>query len=116
MEQMKSLADQLREQLAKPAAQQLRKNKSPKGAEKKSPGKPAASPAILNDIHAYDTTGNKSMVHARFDSKTVDILNKFKMATGVDVSKTVAFAVHHFLSTQPEIKTIIKQYIQNTDL
>jgi hypothetical protein len=56
------------------------------------------------------------MVHVRFDEKTVRTMNQFKMATRVDVSKLVAFAVKHLLETQPEIKTIIKHFIQNNDL
>lgn len=72
--------------------------------------------AILKALLAYDNSDNKSMVHVRFDKQTVDIMNKFKMATGVDVTRFVAFAVRHFFDTYPELKTIIKQFIQNTDL
>lgn len=112
---MKSLADQLREQLAKPAGNaKVRSGKKGKLQEKEQHA--GRLPAILQSLEAFDTTGNKHMVHARFDAKTVDLLNKFKMATGIDVSKTVAFAVHQLLATHPEIKTTIKQFIQNTDL
>jgi hypothetical protein len=55
-------------------------------------------------------------VHVRFDSKTADTMNKFKMATNIDVTKFVAFAVKNLFETHPELKTIIKQFIQNTEL
>ncbi|MES2108750.1 MAG: hypothetical protein V4577_08390 [Bacteroidota bacterium] len=113
MENMKSLADQIREQLVKPTAD------SKKVTDKKPVVKPKLKetvPEILTAIQAYDNSENKNMVHVRFDEKTVRIMNQFKMATGVDVTRLVAFAVKQLLDTHPEIKTIIKQFIQNTEL
>jgi ribosomal protein L21E len=107
MENMKSLADQLRQELSKPAEKAVKKQRK---AEKK------FEAAILDAILAYDTSINKSMVHVRFDEKTVRTMNQFKMATSVDVSKFVAFSVKHLLDTQPEIKALIKHFIQNNDL
>ena len=107
MENMKSLADQLRQQLTKPTEKEVKKQRK---AEKK------FEAAILDAILAYDTSINKSMVHVRFDEKTARTMNQFKMATSVDISKFVAFAVKHLLDTQPEIKAIIKNFIQNNDL
>lgn len=107
MENMKSLADQLRQELTKPADKKVKK-------QRKADNKFEA--AILDAILAFDTSLNKSMVHVRFDEKTVRTMNQFKMATSVDVSKLVAFAVKHLLETQPELKTIIKHFIQNNDL
>lgn len=71
---------------------------------------------VLRSLFAYDNSDHKSMVHFRFDANTVDLLNKFKMATGVDNTKFVAFAVKYLFETHPELKTIIKQFIQNTEL
>lgn len=107
MEKMKSLADQLREQLVKPGEKTAKK---PKKEEKK------IESAMLDLIIAYDNSANKSMVHARFDPQTIRLMNHFKMATNVDVTKLVAFAVKHLFETHPELKTIIKQFIQNTEL
>ena len=56
------------------------------------------------------------MVHIRFDKQTVDLLIKFKLASGVDMTKLVAFSVKHLFNTHPELKQIIKQYLQNTKL
>ncbi|NHA05504.1 hypothetical protein G7092_16965 [Mucilaginibacter sp. HC2] len=71
---------------------------------------------VLRSLWAYDNSDHKSLVHVRFDKPTVDLMNKFKMATGTDITKFVAFAVKYFLETNPEIKIIIKKFIQNTEL
>ena len=112
MENMKSLADQLREQLIKPAV------KGEKALAEKSGKKPKSreQAAIITAMLAYDTSDNKSMVHARFDEKTVRTMNQFKMATGIDVTRLVSFAVKHLFDTCPELKMTIKHFIQNTEL
>lgn len=114
MENMKSLADQLREQLVKPAVNE-QKASAEKPSKKLKP-KEKEEAAIITAILAYDTAGNKSMVHARFDAKTVRTMNQLKMATGIDVTRLVSFAVKHLFDTCPELKTTIKQFIQNTEL
>jgi hypothetical protein len=113
MENMKTLADQIREELVKPNAKK----------ENPVPEKPAVKtrpketlPDILTALMAYDTAASKSMVHVRFNDKTVRTMNQFKLATGVDVTRFVSFAVKEFIEKHPEIKTIIKQFIQNSDL
>ncbi|MFA6083411.1 hypothetical protein [Mucilaginibacter sp.] len=71
---------------------------------------------VARSIYAYDNSNHNTMVHVRFDAQTVDLLNKFKMATGTDITKLVAFAVKYLFETNPELKTIIKQFIKNTEL
>jgi hypothetical protein len=119
MENMKSLADQIREELVRPGNNQQKKtqessSKIIKSAKKNKPNDPV--PAIMAAILNYDNSLNKSMVHVRFDEKTVRTMNQFKMATQVDVTRLVAFAVKHLFDTCPELKLIIKQFIQNTEL
>ena len=116
---MKSLADQLREQMGNPG-------EKPKEVKlKKSVGKniePAkkiqkvTDSDILKSLNAYDNTDHKSLVHFRFNKPTVDFLNQFKIATGIDATKFVAFSVRHLIESYPELKTIIKQFIQNSEL
>jgi hypothetical protein len=111
MENMKSLADQLREQLVKPQD----KNEVTAKPDKKVKLK-AKMPEIMAAIVAYDNSLNKSMVHVRFDEKTVRTMNQFKLATGIDVTKLVSFAVKQLLENHPEIKQMIKQFLQNSEL
>ncbi|HKG05643.1 MAG TPA: hypothetical protein VKB19_04260 [Pedobacter sp.] len=118
MSEIKSLADQLRSSLVVPEPI------SPKTTKPKATtGKAAAgdkgvdlNPKILQEILAYDTAEHKTMVHARFDAKTAKMLGHFKMATGVENTRIAAFAVHYLFSVHPELKSIIKHYIQNLEL
>ena len=103
MNDIKSLADQLRAN--------INKKESPKEKNKAPP-----IPEILDRIRKYDNRDHKALMHIRFDAGTIKTLNQFKMATGVDVTKLVAFSVHHLLDEHPELKSIIKQFIQQLEL
>jgi hypothetical protein len=97
MSEIKSLADQLRTNINQQE-------------------KPPPVPEILERIRKYDNRDHKALMHIRFDAATIKTLNQFKMATGVDVTKLVAFSVHYLLGQHPELKSIIKQFIQQLEL
>ncbi len=67
---------------------------------------------ILDRIKAYDKTGDRSVVHIRLDDNTVLLLNQLKLATGVEIQKFIAFAVMELIRQHPELRTIVKQFIQ----
>lgn len=109
MAEITSLADEIRSQINKPgtkkgAAKPKKKYAKVEGGE------------LLGRLQAYDNSGFKNMVHVRFDAQTAQTLNHFKMATGIDVTKLVAFAVQDLFDHYPELKSIIKQFIQNSYL
>jgi ribosomal protein S10 len=110
MTKITSLADEIRSRIAQPpeAAQPEVKKTKAKA--------PKTEAAILQLIRDYDNANHKSLVHVRFDEKTVQTLNHFKMATGVDVTRLVAFSVQQLFEQNPELKSIIKQFIQNVNL
>ena len=109
MAEIKTLADEIRSQIKKPeTAKPVKKSK--KGEVKTNGGE------VLQRLEAYDNSGFKNMVHVRFDEKTAQTLNHFKMATGIDVTKLVAFSVQELFDAHPELKSIIKQFIQNVSL
>ncbi|WP_139332154.1 hypothetical protein [Mucilaginibacter lappiensis] len=116
---MKSLADQLREQMVKPGEKsstvKVKKGVENNSVPKKKVNKVINS-SILKALNEYDNSNHKSMVHFRFNKPTVDFLNQFKIATGIDATRFVAFSVRHLIETYPELKTIIKQFIQNSEL
>ena len=112
MNEIKTLADQLRSRMVKPDTPEPEK---PVPVKKKE-AKPATVPAIVEQLRAYDINGHKSMVHARFDAQTAQMLYHFKMATGVEVTRLVSYAVHQLIEQHPEIKTIVKHYIQELKL
>ncbi|MBS1527592.1 MAG: hypothetical protein JST19_18230 [Bacteroidetes bacterium] len=104
MAEIKTLADEIRSQIKKPSKKPQKDKVRIDGGE------------ILERLETYDNSGFKSMVHVRFDEKTAQTLNHFKMATGIDVTKLVAFAVQDLFDHYPELKSIIKQFIQNSYL
>ena len=111
MTEIKSLADKLRSSIAEP----IEKVEAVPVPKKIKP-KAEVVPDILQQILDYDTSGHKTMVHARFDAKTAQMLNHFKMATGVENTRIAAFAVTYLFNQHPELKTLIKNYIQNLDI
>lgn len=116
---MKSLADQLREQMIKPGEKSTRVK--PKQVDENNNGRKKTinkviDSTILKALNEYDNSDHKTMVHFRFNRPTVNFLNQFKIATGIDATRFVAFSVRHLIETYPELKTIIKQFTQNTEL
>jgi len=80
------------------------------------PGSILNHDTLLQSLWAYDNSDHKHMVHIRLDKQTIDLLNKFKIATSTDITKFVAFAVKYLFETNPELKTIIIEYFKNTEL
>ncbi|MGF7079719.1 hypothetical protein [Mucilaginibacter sp. UYCu711] len=118
MSEIKSLADQLRSKIkpmdgAAEKDQKAKKIEDSEVSEKSAP--PPKIPPILELLRTYDNSDHKSMVHVRFGAKTLQTMNHFKMATGIDVTKLVAYAVRELFTLHPELKTIIKQFIQKLD-
>lgn len=118
MSEMKSLAEQLRNQIAKPAANPLAAKPRPKENKKITPenNSPPPVPDLIKELLEYDNADHKSMVHVRFDAQTAQMLAHFKMATGVEVTRLIAYAVKQFAKQHPEIREIIKQYFKNLEL
>ena len=110
MSEIKSLADQLRSRI---------NQESPKPEKEKvvrEKKKPPDIPPILQALRDYDNRNYRSLAHLRFAAGTMQTMNHFKMATGVDMTKLVSFAVDEFFERHPELKTIIKQFIQDLEL
>ncbi|PAW95434.1 hypothetical protein CKK33_18780 [Mucilaginibacter sp. MD40] len=94
----------------------LNKSVAPVQSIHKSANDQVPDRGIKKALFAYDTSDHKTLMHVRFDRQTVDTLNKFKLATGVDMSKFVAFSVRHLLDTNPDFKNIINNYLNRTQL
>lgn len=114
MENLKSIADQLRDAMANPGA--AKKPLVKKGGSKPGKNKTIQHPEIVEAIRAFDNSQHKTMVHVRFDENTVGLMNRFKLAAEIDVTKLVAFSVHYLFETHPELKQTIKNYLQSLDL
>lgn len=108
MSEIKSLADQLRSKIA---------GRDAPPPKKKTRGKPAAAqPPVLEALRAYDLADHDSMIHVRFENPTAQVLHHLKRATGIEVNKVVGYAVKQFLEQHPELKTIVKQYLQKLEI
>lgn len=105
MSEIKSLADQLRNKIAEPEKPGKKKER-----------KPATVSPIVEQLRGYDITNHKTMAHIRFDGQTAQMLHHFKMATGVEVTRLVCYSVKKLFDQNPELKSIIKQYIQSLEL
>lgn len=109
MSELKSLADQLRNKIAN--KEPVSNSSAPK---KKKTAEPV--PAILEQLRTYDLADHDSMLHVRFENPTASLLHHLKRATGIEVNKVVGFAVKQFLEQHPELKTLVKNYLQQLEL
>lgn len=118
MNNIKSLADQLRDRIALPekvsAVPKSKGLKVTKVPRKDPPVKMKSD--LLQQILDYDSSSNRAMVHVKLDDATAKLVAHLKMATGIDNIRLVAFSVKHLFETNPELKKIIKQYTQNLEL
>jgi hypothetical protein len=103
MAKITSLADEIRSRIAQP----------PEPAAPQGPKPQATQADILAQLKAYDNADHKTLVHVRFDEQTVRTLNQLKLATGIDVTRLVAYSVRSLFDQHPELKNIIKQFMQN---
>ncbi len=111
MSEIKTLADQLRSRMAKPDIPE-----KPAPVVKKKSAKPQELPAIIDQLRAYDLTGHKTLVHGRFDAQTAQLLHHLKMATGIEVTRVLCFAVRELLHAHPELKAVIKEHLDKFEL
>ncbi|RZJ23706.1 MAG: hypothetical protein EON51_02170 [Acinetobacter sp.] len=122
MNDIKSLADQLRNKIAEPNKDNvIRAPSSIKKSNEIVDIDPISTPPeneveILLAIKSFEYSNGKNMLHPRVDDKTIKILNQFKIATGVDMNRTIAFSIHFLFAKNPELKTIIKKSLENFEL
>ena len=112
MNQIKTLADQLRDRMAKPD--------TPLPEEtpiiEMKPVKKEIVPPVVEQLRAYDLSGHKSILHVRFDGPTAQRLHHSKMATSIEATRLICYWVKALPDQNPEIKSIVKQYIQKLEL
>lgn len=119
MNNIKTLADQLRNRMAAPDipdAGVVCSSVNKQNAAINRGHSLVKEPKIMEELSNYDNSGHKHLIHVRFDEKTAQMLSHFKMATGTDITKVVSFAVHDLFKRHPDLKTIIKQFISKIDL
>ena len=111
MNEIKTLADQLRSRMAKPDTP----DKVIKPEKKKS-AKPPDIPAIVEQLRTLDVSANKTLIHARVDTQTAQLIHHLKTATGIEVTRLICFSIRHFFETYPELKSLIKDHLEKFEI
>ena len=109
MSEIKSLADQLRSRMAKPEIVE-------KPVKKQKTGKLPETPKIIELLREMNISANKTLMHARFDAQTAQLLHHLKTATGIEVTRVVFYAVKQLLEKHPELKTVVKEHLEQFEL
>ncbi|RZJ92350.1 MAG: hypothetical protein EOO20_02095 [Chryseobacterium sp.] len=119
--QMKSLADELRKSIG--TGEVIPSNKDPvvgaKGkkvdATKDDPvsGKGKKASDIISRIRELDCSDQKHLLHPRLDARTVALLGRLKLASGLDMNRVIAFSIVYLFERHPEIKSFIKESLEN---
>ncbi len=71
---------------------------------------------LISLIQAFDCSANKHMLHPRFDSKTIALLNSFKLTTGIEMNRVISFSIDYLFQNNPQLKTHIKNTLNNLEL
>jgi hypothetical protein len=107
MSEIKTLADQLRSKMAgKDTAE--RPVKKPSKPDKKV----FDTPDIVEALRAYDVTDHKTLIHARVDAQTAQMIHHLKIATGVEVTRLICYSIHQLFEQNPELKSLIKEHLK----
>src|ERR1700760_3907679 len=105
MSEIKTLADQLRSKMAKPDTPE----KAAKPNRKKE-AKPAGIPQIIERLRELDVSSNKTLIHARVDEQTAQMIHHLKIATGVEVTRLICFSIRQLFEQNPQLKSLIKAH------
>ena len=111
MSEIKTLADQLRSKIAKSATPEVAVK-----VEKKKTGKVPETPPIVDLLRAYDVSNHKTLIHARVDAQTAQMIHHLKIATGIEVTRLICFSIRQLFDQNPELKTVIKAHLENFEL
>ncbi|MGQ7856544.1 hypothetical protein ACUN24_20095 [Pedobacter sp. WC2501] len=115
--EIKTLADEIRKSIRPPEIGPTNKDPVTHG---KSAGRPnqvgVNEPDIIALIRDFDCSGNTHMLHPRLNNRIVQLLNRLKLASGLDMNRVIAFALNRLFEQHPEIKKFIKTSLENFEL
>ena len=123
MLEIKTLADQLRDQLRadlkdEGTSTDDKINKKESTAVKKNAVgavEPQKADAFFKAIEEFKLeTSEKSMI--RVDSRTINLLKRMKLAKGIDMNRFIVFALHQYINQHPWLPKHIQEIIKNSDI
>ena len=114
MSEIKTLADQLRSKMAKPdiPEKQVKEIK----VVKPRTARPPDIPKILSLMRDLDVSANKTLIHARVDAQTAQMIHHLKIATGIEVTRLICYSIQALFDQNPELKLLIKAHLANFEL
>ena len=125
MNEIKTLADQLREKIRSGESDGiLPEKKSPLTesiplTKPKKPPKPVISDtqaiAFFTALEAFRLEGTeKSLI--RLDSKTMNLLKRIKLAKGIDMNRFIVYSLHQYIAQHPWLSAYIQETLKNSEL
>ena len=120
MNQIKSLADELRETIKKDGqgrqdVKELSKAKKPSSEKKVKTSTNVELKLLFDKILAFELAGKEKLL-IRLDDRTVFLLKQLKIAKAIDMNKLIAYSLQDFLSRHPELILYIKENIKTIEL
>jgi len=125
MNEIKSLADQLREKLRSgetenPRAKEQKQVPTPPPPER--PKKPpkatineAEAQAFFQALESFQLEGTeKSLI--RVDSRTMNLLKRIKLAKGIDMNRFIVYSLHQYLAQHSWLAAHIQETLKKTEL
>lgn len=121
MNQIKTLADELREAMKKDGnsksanqSKALAAKKGKQSAKNANPIDPSVE-KLFESILSYELTGKEKLL-IRLDDRTVFLLKQLKIAKSIDMNKIIAYSLQYFLHQHPELIQYIKENIKTIKL
>lgn len=123
MLEIKTLADQLRDQLRADlkdegtSIEDKINKKESTAVRKNAVGavEPQKADAFFKAIEEFKLeTSEKSMI--RVDSRTINLLKRMKLAKGIDMNRFIVFALHQYINQHPWLPKHIQEIIKNSDI
>lgn len=120
MNEIKSLADQLREKLRTGEKGNLGKQAPVPSTSKakKTPKKPSGvnekAEAFFQAIDGFKLEGTeKSLI--RVDRRTMNLLKRIKLAKGIDMNRFIVYALHSYIAQHPWLPEHIQETLKNSE-
>lgn len=121
MNEIKSLADKLRNELRNVESEKIQpvKNTDTEHTERKKQKKQSTdqqkADLFFEAILSFQVeTTEKSLI--RVDSKTMNLLKRIKLTKGVDMNRFIVYCVHQYLGQHPWLTNYINEILKNTAL
>lgn len=125
MNDIKTLADQLREQIRSGESDSMHPEKKDSHIETIVLAKPKKPPkSAINDTHTAEFFASletfrlegteKSLI--RLDAKTMNLLKRIKLAKGIDMNRFIVYSLHQYLNQHPWLASHIQETLKNSEL